>query len=345
MNQQNSELFSALADHLARLAASDLFSGSVLVAQHGIPLFSGAYGLASKGYVAPNRMDTRFNLGSMNKMFTAVAICQLAQRGKMDFNDLVGRHLPAYPNPVVAAHVTVHQLLTHTSGLGDFLGDRYASTPMWNLRHIQDFFPLFVDDPLRFDPGSRWEYSNAGFLVLGAMIESAAGQNYHDYVREQIFTPALMSGTESYEMDFDTPNLAIGYTKQFGERYQRNSYFLPVRGSSAGGGYSTAEDMLRFDQALRSCRLLSPSYTEVLLSDKVPIPGRPDKSYAYGFFVRRWKGIRVAGHGGSFPGINSSLGMYLGSGHTVAVMSNYDPPIADEMVNWIEEHVLGALIE
>lgn len=118
----------ALLGYLDNLATEDAFSGCVLVAKNGIPLFSHACSLASKSFNVPNRIDTKFNLGSMNKMFTGLAVCQLAQRGKLDFNDWVGQHLPDYPNSIVAEHVTIHQLLTHTSGMGSFWNERFEST-------------------------------------------------------------------------------------------------------------------------------------------------------------------------------------------------------------------------
>jgi CubicO group peptidase (beta-lactamase class C family) len=200
--------------YVAKLAAADLFSGSVVVAHEGKPIFSRACGLASRAHNVANRTDTKFNLGSMNKMFTAVAVAQLAEKGRLAFADPVGKHLSDYPNKAVAEKVTLHHLLTHTSGVGDYFNEKYVEAAKDRFRTVRDFFPLFVDQPLEFEPGSRFRYSNAGFMILGAVIEKVSGENYFDYVREHVYKPAGMSDTDAYEMDQDTPKLATGYTGQ-----------------------------------------------------------------------------------------------------------------------------------
>ena len=238
--------------YLAKLVAADLFSGSVVVAHDGKPILCRAYGLASRAHDVPNRTDTKFNLGSMNKMFTAVAVAQLAEKGRLAFTDPVGKHLPDYPNKAVAEKVTLHHLLTHTSGVGDYFNDKYMEAAKDRFRTVRDFFPLFVDKPLEFEPGSRFRYSNAGFMILGAVIEKVSGQSYFDYVRDHVYKPAGMTDTDAYEMDQDTPNLATGYTRmnlqgQSVAGPRRNNLFLHVvKGGPAGGGFSTAEDLIRF---------------------------------------------------------------------------------------------------
>lgn len=145
-------------------------------------------------------------------MFTAVAIAQLAEGGKLSFSDTVGKLLPDYPNRVVAEKVTVHHLLTHTSGMGSYFNDKFFAN-LNNMKTVADYLPLFASDPLAFEPGTKWQYSNAGFTVLGLIIEKLSGQSYYDYVKQHIFKPAGMVNTDSYERDKDVPNLAIGYTK------------------------------------------------------------------------------------------------------------------------------------
>lgn len=340
MKKKGNLKLNELQEYLEDLETKDEFSGSVLVAKNGIPIFSHACGLASKSFNVPNRIDTKFNLGSLNKMFTGLAVCQLAERGKLDFNDYIGQHLPDYPNSIVAQRVTIHQLLTHTSGMGSFWNERFTSTSKERFKQVRDFFPLFIDAPLSFEPGEDYQYSNSGYVLLGAIIESLSGQNYFDYVREHIFEPAHMVNTDAYEMDYDTPNMAIGYTREGSpNRLHNNLYLHVVKGGPSGGGFSTVEDLLNFDIALRSGKLLSPEYTRLLLSGKVATD-IPDVYYAYGFFERRLNGIQSIGHSGGFSGISSSLRMYLEIGYTIAVMSNYDPPVAKQVADWIEEHLL-----
>jgi CubicO group peptidase (beta-lactamase class C family) len=333
----DAEIVRQLDAYVDKLASENLFSGAVLFARGGKPLYLKARGLASKAFNVPNRVDTKFNLGSMNKMFTAVAIAQLAEKGKLDFSDPLIKHLPDYPNKEVARKVTLHHLLTHTSGIGDYFNDKYRETSKDRFRAIRDYFPLFTEAPLSFEPGKEFRYSNAGFMVLGAVIEKVSGEDYFEYVREHIYKPAGMLNTDAFEMDRDTPNLAIGYTAQGDasgrkDGKMRNNLFLHVvKGGPAGGGFSTVEDLLRFDVALRAHRLVGQKYTDILLTGKVPTGRRGE--YGYGFFVEDHHGTRIAGHGGGFPGINSALDMYLDNGCTVAVMANYDPPAAQRVAD------------
>jgi CubicO group peptidase (beta-lactamase class C family) len=343
----DAEVVERLDTYLGKLAKADLFSGTVILAKDGRPLFQRAFGLASQAYQAPNRLDTKFNLGSMNKMFTAVAVAQLAQQGKLAFNDTLAKHLPDYPNKAVAEKVTLHQLLTHTSGIGDYFNDKFREASKERFKAIKDYFPLFVDKPLEFEPGERFRYSNAGYMVLGPVVEKVSGQDYFDYVREHVYKPAGMTNTDAYELDRDTPNLAVGYTSMDladGRRLpgRKNNLFLHVvKGGPAGGGFSTAEDLVRFATALRSHRLLDAEHTDLVLMGKVQ-SGRDEGSrYGYGFFDRKYHGTRIVGHSGGFPGINAQLDMYLDKGYTVAVMSNYDPPaasrVADRLKSWLTQ--------
>lgn len=319
-----------LRAYLDDIAAADAFSGAVLIAKGDEPLFTGAYGLASKGFGIPNTVETKFNLGSMNKMFTAVAIAQLVERGRLAFTDPIAAHLPDYPREI-AATVTVHHLLTHTSGLGSYWTDRFEETKA-RVRTVRDYFPLFVDEPLAFTPGERFGYSNVGFIVLGAIVERASGQDYFDYVRAHVYAPAGMADTDAYELDRDVPGLTVGYTHQRIDGVQelevwRNNLLLHVsKGGPAGGGYSTIGDLLRFATALRRHTLLAPPTTEIVLAGKVDTDVAPGVRYGYGFMDATLKGLRVVGHSGGFPGISAHLDMYPEHGYTVAVLSNYDPP-------------------
>jgi CubicO group peptidase (beta-lactamase class C family) len=340
------EMLKSLDEYIKKLVAADAFSGTVLVARNGSAIFTGAYGLASMAYKAPNRIDTKFNLGSMNKMFTAVAVCQLAEQGKLAFTDPIGKHLTEYTNKAVADKVTIDHLLTHSSGIGDYFNEKFMEASRDRFRKIKDYFPLFVDKPLEFEPGTKFRYSNAGFMVLGAIVEKVSGQDYFDYVREHIYKPAGMINTDAYELDRDTPNLAVGYTSE-GEKSgpedssRRNNVFMHViKGGPAGGGYSTVEDLLRFDVALRQHKLLSAKYTDLVIAGKIASGFSPDAKYAYGFFDERINGKRIVGHGGGFPGINSQLDMYLDNGYTVAIMSNYDPPAAQVVASKLREMIL-----
>ena len=151
------------------------------------PIFSKAYGLASKENKTPNNPDTKFNLGSINKIFTRIAIGQLVQQGKISFDDKLGKYLPDYPNRDAAEKVTIRHLITMKSGIGDFFGEKFVRCRRINCRKNSDFIPLFADKPLAFEPGTKEQYSNGGYILLGAIIEKVTGKSYYDYVRENIF--------------------------------------------------------------------------------------------------------------------------------------------------------------
>lgn len=163
-----------------RLVAEDRFSRAVLLSRNGRTLFERAYGLADRSRNVPNNVDTKFNMASVTKVFTAVAILQLAEQGKLSLDATLSQALPDYPN-AAARNITIHQLLEHKSGLGDFFGEKYTSNPS-RYQTLRDYVPLFADKPLLFSPGTKVAYSNAGFIVLGLVIEHLSGISYYDYV-------------------------------------------------------------------------------------------------------------------------------------------------------------------
>jgi CubicO group peptidase (beta-lactamase class C family) len=318
-----------LKQYVEKLSEADVFSGAVLVARDGKPLLAGAWGQANKTYNVPNTLNTRFNLGSMNKMFTAVAIAQLVERGKLSLDDPIEKYLDAdWIDRERIAGMTVRHLLTHTSGLGDYFTDEFWDSSRLKFREIADFKPLVRAIRPEFKPGERWQYSNAGFLLLGAMVEKASGMGYYAYIRENIYKPAGMNDTDSYDVDRTAPNLAVGYSSVAapggGEEWESNTLKHVVRGGPAGGGYSTVDDLLRFDQALRSGKLIRKETLEQMWTPTPASQSSPGGGYGMGFGVASGPLGRVVGHSGGFPGISAALDMHLDSGFTVAVLSNYD---------------------
>jgi CubicO group peptidase (beta-lactamase class C family) len=187
------------------LVEADVFSGAVLLAQNGKPIFKQAYGEASKEFHVPNRVDTKFNLGSMNKMFTSVAIAQLVEQGKMSFDDALSSFLPNFPDESSAKKIRIKHLLTHTSGLGNYFTEEFFNASRARFRTVDDMMKLVKDDSIQFQPGTRWAYSNTGMLVLGKVIEKVTGESYFDYVRKNIYEPAGMINTDCYELDRVVP--------------------------------------------------------------------------------------------------------------------------------------------
>jgi D-alanyl-D-alanine carboxypeptidase len=328
------EALKAVSARAAKLAGEGEFAGAVLVAKDGHTLFGHAYGLADRKRGTPNTLRTRFRIGSMNKMFTAVAILQLVDAGKLELTAPLGKYLTDYPNRDVATKVTIHQLLTHTGGTGDIFGPDF-DLHRTELRTLADYVTLYGERGLEFVPGSRWSYSNYGFILLGRVIEKVTGQSYYDYVQAHIYKPAGMTRSGSQPEDQAVPDRSIGYMKPPGATaWLPNTDTLPYRGTSAGGGYSTVEDLARFARALLSHRLLSADSTKLLITGKVN--ARPAK-YAYGFEdARDADGNGWVGHGGGAPGMNGDLRIYPKSGYVVAVLANIDPPAAQRISEYLD---------
>lgn len=315
--------------YLQQLSAADRFSGTVLLAQEDSVLFAKAYGQANKEQQMNNKVDTRYSFASVGKMFTAVAVAQLVQNGKLAYSDPIGKFFPQ-ATPEVRA-VTVQQLLTHQSGLPDFFAEpqHFAAVEKQNDPQ-RSYPPIIAGLPLRFTPGERFEYSNSNYLLLGAIIEKLSGQRYEDYVQQNIFTPTGMTHTTIDNTHLDTTDLAVGYTEmgadgqlEDGSPRHRFGDGKPGRGTAAGGGFTTADDLLRFAQALRENRLLSAAATEQLLTEQVGYE-RPGYRYAYGFISRQVGDERIVGHSGGYPGVDVQFDVYLRGGFTVIVLANYE---------------------
>jgi CubicO group peptidase (beta-lactamase class C family) len=329
------EALAALETFVREGASADRFSGAVLVAKGGEVLFTEAYGLADREREIPNAVQTRFRIGSMNKMFTAVAILQLVEAGKVNLTASLGTYLTDYPNHEVAEQVTIHQLLTHTGGTGDIFGPEFDAHRE-ELRTLGDYVELYGERGPEFEPGSQWSYSNYGFILLGAVIEAVTGQSYYDYVDEHIYEPAGMTGTGSLPEAKEVPNRAVGYMDPSGGTdWRPNTDTLPYRGTSAGGGYSTVGDFARFADALLNHELLSPDATELLITGKEEIG--PGISYAYGFEDHRdAQGNGWVGHGGGAPGMSGDLRIYPASDYVVVVLANLDPPVAQRVADYLD---------
>jgi D-alanyl-D-alanine carboxypeptidase len=321
------DALAALSARAEKRARGDAFAGALLVARHGKVLLQDAWGRANRDSGTPNTLDTRFRIGSMNKMFTAVATLQLIEAGKLALDDPIGKYLRDYPNKDVASKVTVRHLLTHTGGTGDIFGPEFEQNRL-KLRTHADYVKLFGSRGLTHEPGARFEYSNYGFVLLGALIERASGRTYYDYVRDNVFRRAGMTATDSLPEPVDVPNRAVGYTKRFpGDSWQPNTDTLPWRGTAAGGGYSTVGDLMRFALALESGRLISKGMLAEATREHQP-------QYGYGFGVQGEGPLRAYGHGGGAPGQNGELRVFPGLGYVVVSLSNLDPPAASELVEF-----------
>ena len=299
-------------------------SGAALVAKGDRTLLRRAYGMANIAQSTAATPDTRFCIGSMGKMFTAVATLQLVQSSGLHLDAAIATYLPNYPNAVLAKKVTVEQLLAHTGGTGDIFGPSYDG-------HAEvspaKFIQLYGARDLAFEPGSKWFYSNYGYILLGAIIERVSGKDYRAYFDEHIFRPAGMHSTSPAASP--TGATAIPYS---GATATGLKPLAPYFGTPAGGGYSTVDDFLAFARAIQTNRLLDAKHTELL---KV---GRVDTGngfYSLGLSVRSRNGEPCYGHGGSAPGVSGDLTIYPRSGYITAVLCNRGYPLAQNASEYV----------
>jgi D-alanyl-D-alanine carboxypeptidase len=315
------EAIAMLRERAGQMAKADRFAGQLLVARRGKVLLDQSWGLADRDTGAPVTADTRFRIGSMNKMFTSVAILQLVEAGKIGLSDPLAKYLPDYPNKELAGKVTIRQLLTHTGATGDIFGPAYDSYRL-ELRDHDAYIKRFGARPLLKEPGTGFQYSNYGFVLLGAVIERVSGMSYYDYVDKQVYQPAGMKNTGSLPEEIDVPQRSKGYMRRDGA-WTSNTDTLPYRGMSAGGGYSTTHDLLAFAQALESGKLVS----NALLGEATEPAGSGD-GYGLGFMHDGEGMSRMYGHNGGAPGMNGALWIYPNAGYVVIGLSNLDPDAA-----------------
>ncbi|HDZ04160.1 hypothetical protein LCGC14_0067840 [marine sediment metagenome] len=308
-------------EFLDGLVSSD-FSGAILVAHNDSIIEKRAYGLASIEYNIKNKVYTKFNLASITKMFTAVSTLQLYEKGLVELDVSIGKYLPDYPNELVRDSVTIHQLLTHTSGNNNFYVGGFLDTNKLQYKNISDFVPLFVKDTLLSSPGATYNYSASGFVILGLIIEKVSGESYYDYVKDNIFTPADMTNSTELEIDSVVSNRASGYTTFFGDSKipKRNDYYLS-KASPGGFHYATVEDLFKFSYALRNGVLLKKSTSELMFEPKVK---GYNTSLGYGIDIDQRYNQIIQGHSGGWYGIHNELMDFMKEKYTIVVLSNMD---------------------
>ena len=317
-----------LSKFLTNVADHDSFSGTVLIAKNQQILFQQAFGQANKSFNIANDLSTKFSLGSMNKMFTAIATLQLIERGELNFEDKLIDYVDSSWLPKKEAEqITIRQLLTHTSGLGNFFSEEFNDSSKGNYRELSSYKNIIASMPLLFTPGTSNRYSSSGMHMLGLVIEKVSGDSYYDYVDKNIYQKAGMVNSASYELDAITPNLAIGYLKMaHSDSWVNNYYSSGIKGGPAGGGYSTVADLYNFSQALRQFKLLSKEMTEQAYSNKVQY--NSPAWYGYGFVVSGAVDDRVVGHNGASLGVDAQLDIHLDKDIVVIILANQSDVVA-----------------
>lgn len=328
-NMADSGIARLLETRVGSRAADGRFSGALLVAHNGKPVFRRAYGIADRRSNTAITLDTKFTLASMGKMFTATAIAQLVEQGKVALDSPIVRYLPDYPNQQFARQATVRHLLSHRSGLGSYWNSLFEQRRT-TLTTVASHLPLFAGDSIAFPPGTRFRYSNAGFQVLGLIIERVSGQSYYDYVRDHIFIPAGMTSTGYYGPDGEVAGGAVGYSRSGPDApWRDNLGNREIKGGPAGGGYSTVADLLRFAQGLTSGRLMRPETLHLFTTASGP------ESYGLGFGLSNRHGHPGFGHNGGAPGMGNNMLIVPDLGYVTVILTNGDPPMmqaVDELV-------------
>lgn len=297
-----------------KLSDNNNFNGVVLFAREDKIFFHRAWGIANRESNQQITTSTKFNLASASKMLTAVAIAKLAEEGKLTFDDNISQHLDnSWFSGELGRKILIRHLLSHTSGLGHYWEefDKHAG----NIIDIDDYKSIISTKPF-FKPGTEGKYSNTGFILLGAIIEAVTGQSYYKYVQQLIFKPCHMDNTGFFRMDEPDLNRTVGYFEdEEDDGILKNNLDLHgIRGSSAGGCWSTAADMHRFMRAFASDKIISYKARKYLLT-----PSPFYKNYGNGIQLKKgWYG-----HWGGFPGVEAFVMYYYQTGHTLIVFSNY----------------------
>lgn len=331
---------------IEEFAASIRFSGAVLLNdKDGNIVWEAAFGYSNRADRLPNQVGTRFGIASGCKLFTAIAICQLIEEGKLSLDSKLSECLDI-PLPDFSEEITVHHLLSHSSGIPDYYDeevmddfeDLWKAVPMYTFRNGTDFLPLFQNEGMKFQPGERFHYNNAGFVVLGLIVEQHAGMPFQDYIEQRIFQPCGMLDSGYFSLDRLPANTAIGYIDEKDGTWRTNQYAIPVQGYADGGAYVTAPDMMKLWSSLLANKLLTPSMTRQLL---IPHQYDPGSGLHYGLGVWITKKdedlfkYHVMGYD---PGVNFRSAYYPGTGHTLVVTSNGSGG-AFEMMRLIEEEL------
>jgi len=309
-----------LLDKIKEIAEAEAqyayFSGTVLVAKNDRILFQGAFGQANRDFQIPNTLQTKYNIGSITKTFTALGILQLIEQGKIKADDTLAKILPDCPVPE-KNEITIHQLLTHTSGLYDYANADIVFETLFK-KNIDELIPYVYGSGLLFRPGADVEYSSGGYVLLGAVIEKMSGMPYIQYVNEKILKPAQMKNTGLLLAEDVSVNKAAGYKQLDREKYINR---LVIPGFSAGGLYTTAEDLFRYVQSLFDKKLLSAESLNLLLSPKTKYESDRGKA-AYGWWIDTIGNQEVIYHTGGTPGFSSSLYIFPALKYTAIVLSN-----------------------
>ncbi|KAA1181575.1 serine hydrolase domain-containing protein [Paenibacillus sp. B2(2019)] len=334
-----------LETYIETEAKQNDFSGVVLAKQYDKKIASSCHGYANKSDKRENNIHTRFGIASGCKIFTAIAVCQLVERGLISFESRLSDYLKKVEFPLFSSEITIHQLLTHSSGIPDYFDETimddfeelWKTQPMYTLRQLEDFVPMFRNLPMMWTPGERFHYNNAGYIVLGLLVEELSGMSFSDYVELHIFKPCGMEQSGYFTLDALPANCALGYIEEENGSWRSNIYSIPVKGGADGGAFVTAPDMQLFWNGLMNHTLLNPVLTSLLLTPHIHVNGEGYYGYGVWITLREEKVFKyhIMGYD---PGVSFRSAIYPASGETVVVLCNASSG-ASQIFNLIDKHL------
>ncbi|UOY92829.1 beta-lactamase family protein [Ectobacillus sp. JY-23] len=327
-----------------QVASHPEFSGVITIEQAGSTLFEHAQGYYNRSEGLRNTLQTRFGIASGCKLFTAIAICRLIEQDLLAFDTKLKDCLPiAFPH--INGDLTIHHLLTHTSGIPDYFDeaimsdfeDLWQEYPMYTLKRPSDFLPMFQHGRMMFEPGEQFHYNNAGFIVLGMIIEQVTGAPFSTYIEEHVLRRCDMFDSGYFSLDCLPKNTAFGYIDEDGGAWRTNIYSIPIQSGADGGAYVTAPDMTKFWRALLRYQILSEASTKLLLKPHVQV--KEHVYYGYGIWMKiENKHVKKYHIMGYDPGVSFHSVVYPASQTILSVLSNKSSG-AFQMMNIVEEQL------
>lgn len=335
-----------IEDHITDVMIEIDFSGTVLVKSDKKTIVDKSYGYANRSEQIINSFDTRFGVASGCKLFTAIAICQLVEKGLLSFDTKLKDCLNV-SFPYFDKDITIHHLLTHTAGIPDYFDEEvmddfeelWIKNPMYLIRSLKDFLPLFQNQPMKLSVGERFHYNNAGYILLGLIIEQTSQIKFADYIKEHIFKRSGMAESGYYEFDSLPIRTALGYIDFPNGTWKTNIYSLPVKGGSDGGAFVTVNDIGNLWDALINNELLSEEYTHMLLTPYINTSD-DNSFYGYGIWIQKNDNEILKYHiMGYDPGVSFHSAFYPKSLIKTVICSNKSEGAYDIM-KLIEEELL-----
>jgi len=320
-----------LADCIDSQTEPEPFSGVVYLTKGDKVLFESAHGFAIKLEFIPNKVNTRFQMASGCKIFTSVAICQLVEKGKLGFDTLLSKCVDV-EFPKYAPDIAIHHLLTHSSGITSYSQEDaepdyealWQRLSMYKVREPRDFLTLFQHEPMRFSPGTRFEYNDGGYILLGLVIESVTGMSFPAYIRENVLEPAGMDDSGYYRTDQLPERTAYAYIRKADGTWRTNFFAVPIIGAPDGGAYTTAPDMHLFWKSLVGKKLLNTELTGFMREARIATSMKsPHTHYGYGIWIDQPDGtVRKRFVEGYDPGVAMRSAVYAHEGIILTVIGN-----------------------